>query len=392
MVHLVQTYYKSTNFCVITPYDAQRAAIETGLKNAGLPWDSVYNLDSFQGSSVVSTSMRNKLAYAQLTVDLGNEADYVLVSVVRSSEPGFLVSLQRMNVLLTRCRKGLVIVTSRSFIASGGRETLLGLLVRYWQSVHNVVDWIDWRDIASGTANLPGAPSRPRPAAHRMVPFSVPGSAYTVSHGTDHVLRSNSAVSPLSINVAPSQYPDFDDRYHFPTLNERKWPILPGSWTARKMPAFSVPNVAHYRPRATHNSASYVQMAAGDQATRRTPSSSSGNSPMPKNVGGTSTSKEQGRFVQGIPRDGKMSTHSYHRHSLLNNKSTIVKEAERKTKAKPTPNPVVMRQPRTLHKKYPATTTARPSQPTLHRNPPTTTSQTFNRPLANFIRSVVVYS
>ena len=53
MVHLVQTYYKSTNFCVITPYDAQRAAIETGLKNAGLPWDSVYNLDSFQGSSVV---------------------------------------------------------------------------------------------------------------------------------------------------------------------------------------------------------------------------------------------------------------------------------------------------------------------------------------------------
>jgi superfamily I DNA and/or RNA helicase len=65
MVHLVQTYYKSTNFCVITPYDAQRAAIETGLKNADLPWDSVYNLDSFQGSSVVSTSMKKKLPYAQ---------------------------------------------------------------------------------------------------------------------------------------------------------------------------------------------------------------------------------------------------------------------------------------------------------------------------------------
>ena len=325
-------------------------------------------------------------------VDLGNEADYVLVSVVRSSKPGFLVSLQRMNVLLTRCRKGLVIVTSRGFLAAGGRETLLGLLVRYWQSVHNGVNWIDWRDIANGTANLPGAPSRPRPAAHRMVPFSVPGSAYTVSYGTGHVLRSSSAISPVSINGAASQYPDFDDRHHFPTLSERKWPILPGSWTARKMPTFSTPKAAHYRPRATYNSASYVQMAAGDQATWGIPSSSSGNGPTPKNVGGASTSKEQGSFVQGIPRDGKMSSHNYHRHSLLNNKSTIMKEAEKKTKAKPTPKPAEMSQP-TLHKRYPATTTAQPSHPTLNRKyPPTTTVQTSNRPCGNFIRSVVVYS
>jgi len=57
MMHLVRSYYKSKNFCVITPYDAQRAAIETGLKSADLPWDSVYNVDSFQGLSIVSTSM-----------------------------------------------------------------------------------------------------------------------------------------------------------------------------------------------------------------------------------------------------------------------------------------------------------------------------------------------
>ena len=73
--------------------------------------------------------MRNKLPYAQLLVDLGNEADYVLVSVVRSSKPGFLVSLQRMNLLLTRCRKGLVIVTSRSFIASGGQAWTIGAIL-----------------------------------------------------------------------------------------------------------------------------------------------------------------------------------------------------------------------------------------------------------------------
>jgi len=264
--------------------------------------------------------------------------------------------------------------------------------VRYWQSAHNGFYWIDWRDIASGTANLPGAPSRPRPSGHRTVPFSVPGSAYTASYGTDHVLRPINAVSPLSANGATSQYPDFDDRHHFLTLSERKWPILPGSWTARKMPAFSVPKVAHYRPRATYNSASYVQMAAGDQTTWGTPPSSSANSLMPKHVGGASTSKEQGSFVQGIPPDGKMSTHSYHHHSLPNSKSTIAKEAEKKTKAKPMPKPVEMAQP-TLHKKYPATTTTHPPQLAPHRKyPPTTATQMSNRPIGNFIRSVVVYS
>jgi len=57
MMHLVRSYYKSKNFCVITPYDAQRAAIETGLKNADLPWDSVYNVDSFQGLSTLYVNL-----------------------------------------------------------------------------------------------------------------------------------------------------------------------------------------------------------------------------------------------------------------------------------------------------------------------------------------------
>lgn len=51
MVHLVQKYYKDKDFCIITPYDAQRAAIERQLKDDGLPWERVFNVDSFQGSS-----------------------------------------------------------------------------------------------------------------------------------------------------------------------------------------------------------------------------------------------------------------------------------------------------------------------------------------------------
>ncbi|KAK0433858.1 P-loop containing nucleoside triphosphate hydrolase protein [Armillaria borealis] len=51
VAQLVQHYYKGHDFCVITPYDAQRAAIEEGLKNQNLPWERrVFNVDSFQGN------------------------------------------------------------------------------------------------------------------------------------------------------------------------------------------------------------------------------------------------------------------------------------------------------------------------------------------------------
>jgi hypothetical protein len=51
VVHLVRHYYKHKDFCVITPYDAQRAGLEKQLKAEGLPWERVFNVDSFQGES-----------------------------------------------------------------------------------------------------------------------------------------------------------------------------------------------------------------------------------------------------------------------------------------------------------------------------------------------------
>ncbi|KIM34855.1 hypothetical protein M413DRAFT_434968 [Hebeloma cylindrosporum] len=382
IVHLVQTYHKM-NFCVITPYDAQRAAIETGLKNAELPWDSVYNLDSFQG----------------------NEADYVLVSVVRSSVPGFLASLQRMNVLLTRCRKGLIIVTSRGFLSSGGHGTLLGRLARYWESIHKGFEWIDWRDIANGTANLPGAPSHPRSAAPRMVPFSVPGASYSVAYPTDPLWPpSNRAVSQQSPNGVASQIPNLENLDHFPRLSQRKSPILPGSWAARDFPSFSIP-----KPRVKYSSASFVQAPGGAHAAQMTPSSmtpssSSTKIPLPKNGAGLSTSNTRAG-VQGVPRNEETSTstHQYHRHSLLNRKSTA-KEAAKKTKARVPPNPVATAPP---SGKYPTTATPQPSKAKATQKPVATTraplhgkhqatataqSSTGSRPLGNFIKSIVVYA
>ncbi|KAL6300812.1 P-loop containing nucleoside triphosphate hydrolase protein, partial [Sparassis latifolia] len=48
VVHLISHYYKEKKFVVVSPYDAQRTEIENQLKAAKLPWERVFNVDSFQ--------------------------------------------------------------------------------------------------------------------------------------------------------------------------------------------------------------------------------------------------------------------------------------------------------------------------------------------------------
>jgi len=94
-------------FRIITPYDAQRSMLENALKVAKLPWeDKCFNIDAFQG----------------------NEEDYIIVSLVRSEKIGFLKEMRRVNVMLTRCKKGMVICTNRSFIANIASKSLVGKL------------------------------------------------------------------------------------------------------------------------------------------------------------------------------------------------------------------------------------------------------------------------
>ena len=82
-------------FKIITPYDAQRNAIENALKTAKLTWaNTVFNVDSFQG----------------------NEEDHIIVSIVRTSSPGFMKNQRRTNVMLSRCKKSMVICTNRGFL------------------------------------------------------------------------------------------------------------------------------------------------------------------------------------------------------------------------------------------------------------------------------------
>lgn len=104
---------------------------------------------------IASKVRRTLLLYLDLTVRVGNEADIVIVSVVRTERPGFLDNWNRMNVMLTRCKRGMVIVANRDFIFNQGKNTLLGRLAQSWGSSEKDQGWFDWRLIAERKAKLP---------------------------------------------------------------------------------------------------------------------------------------------------------------------------------------------------------------------------------------------
>jgi AAA domain len=86
----------------------------------------------------------------------------VILSSVRTQKPGFLKSEPRMNVALTRCRKGMVVVTNKCFLQGAGKSTLLGKLNRTWSQHRD--SWIDWKAMLNDSepVELPGV-SLPSP-------------------------------------------------------------------------------------------------------------------------------------------------------------------------------------------------------------------------------------
>lgn len=168
-------------------------------------------MDSFQGNS-----LRFLYPLVISCCFAGNEADFVIVSVVRSSRAGFLNSLNRLNVLLTRCRKGLVIVSNRNFLGFNGEgsRTLLGKLVAYYRSQYPSCHWTDWKTVANASVHLPGVPA-PNVVSLR------------------HCGLSSYPIPIVSVNTQPAPYHlptyDFFNTIAFPPLAPRM-PLLKGSW------------------------------------------------------------------------------------------------------------------------------------------------------------------
>ncbi|KAG8915393.1 hypothetical protein FRC01_003678 [Tulasnella sp. 417] len=173
ILHLVRNYYADLPFVVITPYDSQRKLIEKKLDAEGLPGKGrCFNVDSFQG----------------------NEEDYVLISCVRTSRTGFLDLHNRINVMLTRAKRGMVIVTKREFARRIARNTLVGRLSQTWGKPIDLDDkfaeddedgsdkegksdsgdnsesdeqhgsyWVYYLDVRDKIGDMPGSRGYPRP-------------------------------------------------------------------------------------------------------------------------------------------------------------------------------------------------------------------------------------
>ena len=100
----------------------------------------------------------------------------MILSSVRTKIPGFLRSLPRMNVALTRCRKGMVVVTSKGFLQNAGKSMLLGKLCHSWTQHRGATSWIDWKAMLNNAIGLPGLPSsrsQPPPPPQLSVPTRV---------------------------------------------------------------------------------------------------------------------------------------------------------------------------------------------------------------------------
>ncbi|KAF9456616.1 P-loop containing nucleoside triphosphate hydrolase protein [Collybia nuda] len=69
-------------------------------------------------------------SYRIITAYDGNEDDYIILSLVRTGNLGFMKEHRRMNVMLTRCKKGIIILTNRTLIEGKASSSLVGSLAK----------------------------------------------------------------------------------------------------------------------------------------------------------------------------------------------------------------------------------------------------------------------
>jgi hypothetical protein len=154
-------------------------------------------------------------------LSIGNEAEYVIISVVRTTGPGFLSSQNRVNVMLTRCKAGMVIVTNKIFLRTGAQYTLLGRLAQYWAKHHGESNtWTDWKQIVEMKANMPGARG---PRSGRNIP---PTNGAAMKAPT---LTVTNVLAPTGLRPPASQLKGIEPKLRTLSLEQDDFPALGGN-------------------------------------------------------------------------------------------------------------------------------------------------------------------
>jgi len=144
--------------------------------------------------------------------------------------------------MLTRCRKGLIIVSSKSFLHGGGEKTLLGKLEQQWVTRPGGSAWVDWRQVAEGKSTLPhsrdtvttgrtvvdsGTTSAPAPDWPPLPtvpsPPKLPHSRDTVTTGWREVYSGTSIATPAPYLPPASSLPKLPKNRSLPVREQTSW-------------------------------------------------------------------------------------------------------------------------------------------------------------------------
>jgi len=109
---------------VITPYEGQRA----------------YTMQHMQHSGPLKTQLYRDIEVASVDSFQGREKDYIILSCVRSNDSvgiGFLNDPRRLNVALTRCKYGLIVVGNPKVLA---KQPLWNALINHFKRQEVLVE------------------------------------------------------------------------------------------------------------------------------------------------------------------------------------------------------------------------------------------------------------
>lgn len=72
----------------------------------------------------------------------------IIISIVRSKALGFLASMRRTNVMLSRCQRAMYIVSSRAFLEGRGADSLVGKMAAELGKRPGA--WLTYEDLEDG--------------------------------------------------------------------------------------------------------------------------------------------------------------------------------------------------------------------------------------------------
>merc|ERR1740121_1672645 len=145
---------------VVSPYSAQVQALRQHIR--ALPdWQlAERGIDLTQGGMVPKKKALRDLEIASVDAFQGREKECIIFSAVRSNfkkQVGFLADWRRLNVMITRARRGLIVVGNAATLA-------------------NNLHWYRWLDNAPSAASLAQAVSWTAPGSDGGAPAGYDGT------------------------------------------------------------------------------------------------------------------------------------------------------------------------------------------------------------------------